>query len=222
MAADLPLEHVVIEPRSDGQDRAPSPAVVVLHGRGADERDLLPVAQRFPDDLFVLSLRAPDRLMGGYTWYDLDLSGGGLESSQPNSKEFARSRELVRESIERAIESYELDPDRIGVVGFSQGAITSLALLLDSPKKYAWVAGLHGYLAASHTDREPAGIEDKPVFLAGGTADEVIPAGRVERAAKRLEEIGCTVTHGTYGSAHGIGPDELDDLLAWVDRRAPR
>ncbi|CDK39881.1 phospholipase/carboxylesterase [Halorubrum sp. AJ67] len=70
---DVPLEHVHVAP-DDGTDGEPAPAVFVLHGRGADEEDLLPVAAELPDELHVISLRAPDPLQGGYTWYELDLS----------------------------------------------------------------------------------------------------------------------------------------------------
>ena len=103
ISADLPLEHVTIDPRTDID--GPAPAVFVLHGRGANEEDLLPIAQRFPEELLVVSLRAPDRLMSGYTWYELDLSGGGLHESQPDSEGFRRSLDLVTESVEGAIEA---------------------------------------------------------------------------------------------------------------------
>lgn len=209
----LPLEYRTIEADGDG----PSPAVVILHGRGADETDLLPIAQRFPDDVFVLTLRAPDTLQGGYTWYDLDLSGGGLHESEPHPEQFRRSLDLVDESIEAAIERYDLDADRIGLLGFSQGGITALSLLLEDPDRIDWVAALHCYLPESHADLAPDGIEDKPVFIAGGSRDQIIPPGRTDSAAVRLSELGAAVTARTYEMSHGIGPDEHADLLEWVD-----
>ena len=216
-SADLPLEHVTITPRT-GIDGS-SPAVFVLHGRGADEQDLLPIAQRLPDEVFVVSLRAPDRLMGGYTWYELDIPEAGLHESQPHTEEFRRSVDLVTESVEAATEAYGFDADRVGLMGFSQGAITSLSLLLESPTEYTWVVALHGYLAASHADRAPDGLSGKPVFVAGGESDEIIPASRAEAAADRLRELGCAVEGGTYESAHGVSPDELADLVAWIEAR---
>lgn len=215
--ADLPLVHKRIAPRasSDG----PAPAVFVLHGRGADETDLLPVAQRLPGKLDIVSLRAPDRLMGGYTWYDLDLSAGGLHGSQPDAEDFRRSLTLVDESVGRAVDAYDLDEDRLGLFGFSQGAIMSLALLLESPSRYAWCVGLHGYLPSSHAELDPAGIDGNPVFLGAGSADQVIPASRAERAADRLGEIGYDVEYAVYETAHGIGPDELEAVVAWVEQR---
>lgn len=215
--ADLPLEHVTIEPRTE-IDGSP-PVVFVLHGRGADEQDLLPIAQRLPDELFVVSFRAPNRLMGGYTWYELDLSVGGLHESQPHPTEFRRSLDLAGESIEAAIDAYGLDSDRVGLLGFSQGAISSLSLLLEAPDEYAWVAALHGYLPEVHANVSPDGLDGKPVFVAGGASDQVIPASRAQAAADRLRELGCVVEGGTYDGAHGVGPDELADLVSWVEAR---
>lgn len=217
---DLPLSHRFVEPRS-GAD-GPAPVVVVLHGRGADETDLLSVAQRLPDELAVLSLRAPQPLGPGYTWYDLDLSAGGLHESQPDPEGFRRSLDLVTESIDAAVESFELDPDRVGLLGFSQGAITALSLVLEAPDRYAWCVALHGYLPESHADLDPEGIEGKPIFVGAGESDQVIPPERSERAASRMEELGCSVTYEAYPGGHGIGSAELSDLVAWVERRVDR
>jgi len=210
---DVPLEHVHVAPDDEPEN---APAVFVLHGRGADEEDLLPVAQRLPDGLRVVSLRAPDPLQGGYTWYELDLSGS-LESSQPDAAEFRRSLDLVVESVDAAVEAYDLDPDRLGLLGFSQGAITSLSLVLEEPERYAWVVALHGYLADAHADLEPDGIEGKPVFVGAGAGDRVIPESRSAAAADRFEDIGAAVTRGSYPGGHGIGQQELRDVVAFVE-----
>ncbi|WP_435115172.1 alpha/beta hydrolase [Halolamina sp. C58] len=210
---DIPLEHVHREPDSDTGN-----AVFVLHGRGADEQDLLPVADRLPGDRHIVSFRAPDRLRGGYTWYDLDLSGGGLESSQPDPDGFRRSLDVVAESVDAAVDAYDLDPDSLGLLGFSQGAITSLSTVLERPDTFAWVAAHHGYLAESHADRSPDGIEGKPVFVAAGAADQIIPASRSEAAAEGMREAGADVTFGTFEGGHGIGPDELDAVQEFVDQ----
>ena len=212
---DIPLEHVHIAP-DDSPDGEPAPAVFVLHGRGADEEDLLPVAAELPDDHHVVSLRAPDPLQGGYTWYELDLSAGGLESSQPDAEDFRRSLDLIVESVEGAVDAHGLDADRIGLLGFSQGAITSLSLLLEDPDRYAWVVALHGYLAESHADQSPDGIEGKPVFVGAGAGDRVIPESRTTAAVDRLESVGADVTSGSFPGGHGIGPQELEAVVDFV------
>ncbi len=212
-----PLEHVYVAPDGDGTD---APAVVVLHGRGADERDLLPIANELPEGLHVVSLRAPEPLQGGYTWYDLDLSGGGLHESQPDPEGFVRSMDLVVDSIDAAVEAYGIDGDRVGLLGFSQGAITSFSLLLEDPDRYAWVVGLHGYLPASHSELTPDGVVGTPVFVGAGSGDQVIPESRSRTAADRLEALGADVTYRSYSAGHGVAPDELADVVAFVETHA--
>jgi len=212
---DVPLEHVHVAP-DEGTDGEPAPTVFVLHGRGADEEDLLPVAAELPDELHVVSLRAPDPLRGGYTWYELDLSAGGLESSQPDAADFRRSLDLIVESVEAAVDAYGLDADRTGLLGFSQGAITSLSLLLEDPDRYAWVVALHSYLPESHGDLDPDGIDGKPVFVGAGAGDRVIPDERTNAAVERLETVDAAVTHGTFPGGHGIGPEELAAVVEFV------
>ncbi|GAB7093169.1 alpha/beta fold hydrolase [Halolamina litorea] len=212
---DIPLEHVHEEP--DGDSDA---AVFVLHGRGANEQDLLPVAERLPGDRHVISFRAPDRLRGGFTWYDLDLSAGGLESSQPDPEGFRRSLDLVAESVDAAVDAYGLDTDDLGLLGFSQGAITSFSTVLEQPERFAWVAGHHGYLAESHADAAPDGIEGKPIFVGAGAADQIIPASRSEAAAEGLRSAGADVTFETFEGGHGIGQEELAAVSAFVEQQA--
>jgi phospholipase/carboxylesterase len=212
--ADLPLEHVSRPP--DDPPDGPAPAVVVLHGRGADEHDLLPVADALPDDLHVLSARAPDPLGPGYTWYELDLSGGGLHASQPDAGQFRRSLDLVQEFVAAAVDAYDLAPGGVGLLGFSQGAITCLATLVEDPN-HPWVVALNGYLPDSHDDPDDlAGAAGTPVFVGAGERDQVIPPERAERAATALADAGLAVTFGTYPVGHGTTPDEVADVADWV------
>ena len=210
--ADLPLDYVYRPPAGDSGDDT---LVAVLHGRGADETDLLPVADELPAS-HVLSLRAPDRLMGGYTWYELDIPDGDLHRSEPDADGFRRSLDLAADAVDAAADT--LDVDTVGLLGFSQGSITSTALLVEAPDRYDWVVGLHGYLAASHADRD-TDLRGTPVFLGAGRADQIIPAFRVEEAADRLRAMSADVTFERYDAGHGVAPDELADVVAFVDAR---
>lgn len=213
---ELPLVHV----SRPGTVDSNAPAVVLIHGRGTNERDLLSIGAQLPEEIHVLSVRAPQSMGGpnSYTWYDLDLSEGGLHASQPDPEGFRRSLDLVHEFVEAATERYDLDPDRIGLLGFSQGSITSLSALLERPGAYRWVIALNGYLSESH-ESDVANADGKPVFIGCGSMDQVIPPQRAERAAELLSEGGADVRFETYGVGHGTTPQELSDAVQWLDGR---
>lgn len=214
MDGEFSLQHISIEPERETDQ---PPGVIVIHGRGADEQDLLPLARELPDHLHVLSVRAPDQLGPGYTWYELDLSQGGLHQSQPDPDEYDRSQNLLTTFVEQAVDAYDLDPTGVGLLGFSQGAILSLGALVERPKEYRWVVALHGYLPARYDASELRAAADRPVFLGVGSQDQVIPAVRGEESAERLGEAGVDVTFRTYPVGHGTAREEVADVREWVE-----
>jgi phospholipase/carboxylesterase len=213
---DAPLEHVSKAPETPTDE--PAPAVVLIHGRGTNEQDLLPIAQQLPDELHVFSVRAPDPLQGGYTWYELDLSAGGLHASQPHESEFRRSLDLLHEFVEWATEEYEIDSERIGLLGFSQGSIMSLAALCERSEDYDWIVALNGYLAESH-EQQAENATGKPIFVGAGKSDQIIPVERAERAAELLDNAGADVRFETYSVGHGTHPEEIRAVSEWITER---
>jgi len=212
MALDLPLDAIHVPPGTEPPE--PAPTAVLLHGRGADEEDLLPVARELPGDRHVIGLRAPNPLRGGYTWYELGMPDGDLHRSQPDAEEFRRSLDLVADAVSAARGA--LPVGEVGLLGFSQGAIAGLALAVEGPTRFEWVAALHGYLADSHADRGEDAAAGVPVFVSAGRRDGVIPERRSEAAAEGMEATGADVTYRTYDAGHGIGPEELSDVAEFV------
>ncbi|MFB6253998.1 MAG: alpha/beta hydrolase [Halobacteriaceae archaeon] len=211
---DFSLHHETISPETSQTD---SPCIILLHGRGADEQDLLGLSSHFPDALQIISLQAPDRLGPGYTWYELDLSGGGLHESQPDREDFQRSLTLLDNFRTEAIDAYDIDPNQIGLLGFSQGGILGFASILDYPDKYAYCIGLHSYLPASYQHNEKTeGIQGFPIFIGAGTADDIIPVSRAETAAEYFKKWNADITFNTYNTGHGIGSEELADVTDWL------
>ena len=217
---DATPELSLVHRSRPGTVESNAPAVVLIHGRGTNERDLLPIGAQLPAELHVLSVRAPERMAGpdSYTWYDLDLSAGGLHASQPDPDGFRRSLDLVHEFVEEAIDAYDLDPERIGLLGFSQGAITGLSALIERPESYRWVVALNGYLADTH-EAAVENADGKPIFIGCGLADRVIPPARAEHAAEALESGGAAVRFETYDVGHGTTPAEITDVLEWLEGR---
>lgn len=211
---ELPLVHVS-RPPDDPSENAPTsesaPAVVLLHGLGGDERNMIGVADHLPDDLHAFGVRAPFESNDGYSWVSLSgRSRGG----------FRKGIDQLAAFVRRVPEAYDVDPDRVGLFGFSQGAKAGLAALIDRPERYRWVAALNGYLPRSHDD--PEEVEDargKPVFIGVGENDDVIAPRYGEESAELLREAGLDVTFRTYPVGHRMSKQEFEDVSAWLESR---
>ena len=210
--ADLPLEHRSRPPDDHSADAAP--AVVIVHGLGADEGDLFPLAAEFPPEYHVLSARGPDPHGPGFSWFDFD--GTDPADARPVFEDFRRSRDLLDQFVAAAVEQYSLDADRVGLFGFSQGAVLGMGSLVEAPERYAWCVAAHGFYP---DDCVPADSVDRPAFVTGGTADNVVPPNRAERAADQLRAAGCAVTERTYETGHRIGSREGEEAGAWIAER---
>jgi phospholipase/carboxylesterase len=209
--ADLPLEHLSRPPAEHTGD--PAPAVVVLHGLGADEGDLLGAVD-VPDVCHLLSVRAPDPHGPGFSWFEFE--GPDPADATPVAADVRRSREVFDAFVADAVERYGLDAGRVGLFGFSQGAVLGLASLVERPDRYAWCVASHGFYPDAC---DPADPVDRPVLVTAGEHDAVVPPERGADAADRLRSVGCDVTERTYPTGHVLGQAERDDATDWVADR---
>lgn len=180
--------------------------MILLHGFGADENDLLPYADHLPDDLYVLSVRAPHSATGGgYAWM-----ASGREP-------FVRSVELLAEFTERVPQAYDVDSERIGLFGFSQGAKAALIALVEEPDLFEWAVALNGYLPRSHNDADSASrVRGKSVFVGVGEKDTIISPEYGEETADFLADAGLDVTFRSYPVGHRIAAAEVEDVAEWL------
>jgi phospholipase/carboxylesterase len=191
-----------------------TPLVVFLHGRGADEHDLIGIAERLPRAFVFASVRAPVALPeGGYTWFE--------------SRGVARP---VAASLRASIDAFRawLDDPGIGcatrpcyLFGFSAGMMMAGALVLDDPRRFAGAVLLSGALALDAvSDASPERLSGLPVFYGRGSQDEVIPADLVAQTEAYLRErSGADLTVREYRHAHTISNREIDDIADWFAAR---
>lgn len=203
---EFPLAYLQRPPEESTTD---APAAILLHGLGADENDLLPYADSLPDDLHVLSVRAPHAARGGgYAWM-----GSG-------SDPFDRTVELLAEFAERVPDAYDVDPERIGLFGFSQGGKAALVALVEEPGLFEWAVSLNGFLPRSHDDADALSrARGKPVFVGVGEDDTVISADLGEETADRLADAGLDVTFRSYPVGHRIAVTEVEEVAEWIRSR---
>ncbi len=203
--------------------RAPSerpPLLLLLHGIGADEGDLLPLARFFDPRFLVVSARAPHEAEPmGYRWYAIDWAA---TPPRGDPVEIVASRDLLARFVEEATAACGTDPSRVFLFGFSQGAIMSLALLLARPDLVRGVVAHSGRLARlPGPDPMPEALSRAEVLLLHGAQDEVIPAAQGEQAYEVLGPLlGARVAYRVFDAlGHGISEDSAVGAARWLTAR---
>jgi phospholipase/carboxylesterase len=208
----MKLRSIELAPRQPGLSRT----LVLLHGYGADEHDLLPIGHELDPRLRVVSLQAP-LSMGGTqrSWYSLRQEGRGLSFDEAEAREAAL---LAAEAVAEIGEQHGPGGPKPFLLGFSQGASIALAVALTRPALCAGVLSLSGVPARLEPQdlAAPAALRGFPVFAAHGTHDPVLPIemGRANRA--ELGRLGCEVFWREYPMGHMVLPEELADARSWL------
>ncbi len=211
------LYHKIMEPRQSIAGKPP--ALVLLHGRGANENDLLELSDYLDERLFLISVRAPHPFPGGtgYTWYELEDIG------KPVQSEFAQSYSKLKVFLDEIVTLYPIDPAKVFLLGFSMGAMMSLALSLTEPGRIAGVIANSGFVPEeSELNFQWEQVKGRPFFIAHGLYDPVIPVQFGRRSAELLRKAHADLTYREYEMGHQIGEECLNDLMQWLSQQLGR
>jgi phospholipase/carboxylesterase len=186
----------------------PDTLVILLHGYGSNGADLISLAPHWakllPGAAFVSpnGLEPVPQFPGRYQWFPLvsldpHLIEQGVRAAAPSLDRF----------LDRELERYALDPSRLALVGFSQGAMMALHVGLRRP--VAALLSFSGALAGARTLKEQMRFKP-PVLLIHGDRDPTIPVTEMFEAAEALAAAGHgALWHMSYGTPHAIGRDGL-------------
>ena len=188
----------------------PEGLLVLLHGRGAHERDLFPLLDLLDPERRLLGVtpRGPLSLPpGGAHWYVV------RELGYPDAATFLPTYAAVSEWLD----GLGFAPERTVIGGFSQGAVMTYALSFgsDRPRPAASIA-LSGFMPTVpgfELDLEPP---LPPAAIGHGTFDPVISVEWGRRAKETLEAAGAGVLYREYPLLHGVDPGFLRELAPWI------
>jgi phospholipase/carboxylesterase len=196
----------------------PEGLLILHHGRGADEHDLLPLGDALDPGrrLLIVSPRAPMTLPGwqGYHWYAVPRVG------YPDPATFRAAQESLAELHDELWSISGVGPERTVLGGFSMGAVMSYAMGLDPARPApAGILALSGFIP--HVDGwapNLAGRAGMPVFIAHGRADAVIDVGFGRTAAQTLSEAGLSASYHESGAGHHVDPAQIPTARAWLEQ----
>ncbi len=179
---------------------------IFVHGRGADARDILGLASEVdPGDI---AYAAPDA--AGHTWYPFSF----LSPIEQNEPGISSGLRVIGGLIEQFTKA-GIPPEKLLLLGFSQGACLALEYAARHARRYGGVAGLSGGLIGPPgTPRDYAGsFGGTPVFLGCSDVDPHIPKERVIETSQVMERLGATVTVRLYARmGHTVNIDELTSV----------
>ena len=194
--------------RFDPAKEPGAPTLILLHGTGGDENDLLPLGRMLDERAALLSPRGKV-LENGMPRFFRRLSMGVFDEEDLVN----RTHELAS-FVKEAASEYALDPKRLFAVGFSNGANIAASLLLLHPGLLAGAVLLRA-MTPFELETLPD-LSGTPVYLAAGRSDQMIPPESTEHLAELLRGAGAEVTLDWQPGGHGIGRAEVEAARAWL------
>ena len=185
-----------------------APLVVLLHGRGADERSILVMADHLPEGPAYAAVRAPIAEGGGYAWF----ANRGI--GRPVADSLADTTAWFRDWLD------EVAPQgrTVVLVGFSGGAAFAGGLVLADPGRFSGAAILYGTLPFdAGVPVTPGRLEGVHVFVAQGDEDVVIPRELLDRTWVYVTDDSGAMAHTRRDpGGHGITRETMAELADWV------
>ena len=205
------LVHRVLQPEGNG----PWPTAVLLHGHAGNEDVMWIFARTLPKNWLLIAPRAiVDNHDGGYSWHPRQAD------EWPTLSEFDEAITAVTHLIHSLPHLYHADPQRIHLMGFSQGAALSYAIAMRQPSLVQGIAGLVGFLPEqSETALTTDPLKNLPIFIAVGTQDERIPTKRARQGAKTIKTADAQLDYHEYDTGHKLNAQGMRDLTQWWQQR---
>ena len=208
------LHHILRESSiKDGT----APLLIMLHGYGSDENDLFSFASELPQELFIISIKAPHQLQPyGNAWYAINFDE--VQGKWSDNEQAIESRELIGKFINEAVEQYPVDKNNVTLLGFSQGTVLSYAVALTYPEKIKNVIALSGYI---NKDILPDTLNENSFkhlnfYCSHGTVDQVIPIDWARQTQPFLNSLNIKNQYSEFPVGHGVAPQNFYEFKEWL------
>ena len=212
----LSLIHLVEYPDSPQSPQPLSryPTILALHGRGSNEQDLIGLAPHLPQGLLWISPRAPLLLgPGSYEWYRVRVIG------MPDPAQVLAALETIDHFVDEILATYPVDPQKLYLLGFSQGSLLSMCYTLTHPSRVAGVVAQSGYIPQGvDLQIDEAALKGKPFVLTHGEHDTMIPVEWARLSRDRLQGLGVDLEYHEFPMGHNVSMESLEAIYNWLER----
>ena len=209
--------HAVWTPAGNG----PYPTLIALHGHGAHCQDLAPMAPMLANgQLQVICPQAEFRLEGApYSYAPMFTWMRRGANDRPIDGELERVAGALSKFIDQICDRYDVDTERMALMGFSQGGFLAYRLALSEPHRWRGAAMLSTWLSDEAADDVHADAADLPLLVQHGTNDPLVEIDRGRNSRDRLQAMRMSLDYREYPMQHEIGRDSMHDLSVWLTDR---
>jgi phospholipase/carboxylesterase len=196
------------------------PALVMLHGFGANEGDIYELVPFVDKRVLVAAPRGPMKVdenpRGSWRW------SVPQEDGAPDPVILMDSASKIAAFIEQLpdLTGVMVDPAQVYLGGFSQGGLMSLEMAANYPELLAGIIPHSGFISPGAEQKLWAGVfRGKPAFIAHGTRDQMLGIEKGRHIKEVLETGGVEVTYKEYNFGHVNSPESRRDLANWLNPR---
>lgn len=204
MSEDLGFIHRFVP----AEDSASGETLLVLHGTGGDENDLVSIGQAIAPGAAILSPRG-NVLENGAPRFFRRISEGVFDPKEVR----ARAEELAR-FIRASVVTYRLNPDRVFALGYSNGANIASTVMLIEPGLLQGSILLRPMLV--YKPPEQSDLSDSAVFISAGRMDPIVPQPSVEQLVALFESAHADVVLKWQLAGHSLVPSDVREASEWL------
>lgn len=203
-----PYTYVVV-PASDVTQDTPR-LLVVLHGTGGNERDLIPVGQMVAPSHTILGVR------GTVTEHGMPRFFARLAEGVLDEADLSKKADVLVAFIESIANQYGIPPEHRTVLGYSNGANIGLAMLLRSPGVFSRLIALRPM--KPYTTLPAARLAEHSILLLSGNNDPLVHAEDVSQLAAHLTIAGASVSHDVIEAGHELTQTDIQKSAHWLSQ----
>ncbi|MFB0937986.1 MAG: alpha/beta hydrolase-fold protein [Urechidicola sp.] len=217
MSKKLSLEYKIRQPKIPTDN---PPLLILLHGYGSNEDDLFSFAPELPEEFLIISARAPLTLgVDSYAWYTIHFDN--TKGKFSDTDEAIDARDKIATFIDEVIANYQVNADKVFLLGFSQGTILSYSIAMNYPEKVQHIIALSGYINQDLFSKnlEKKNYRNLDFFISHGSVDQVIPVEWAQNAPEFLNKLNIKNSYQEYMVGHGVAPQNFYDFKKWIEER---
>jgi len=196
-----------------------APLMILLHGYGSNEKDLIQLAPMLHEGLRYISVRAPHTLdMEMFGWFPLGFTPTGITVDYAAAEE---ARLQFISFIREILAEYKPAGGKVFLMGFSQGSVMSYMTAFSEPGLLHGVIACSGQLPERNLPLDNPALRKLPFIVLHGFYDDVLPIAKGRASREWLQQRVDDLTYQEYPIAHQIADEGIRLIHSWLEKRVP-